>query len=316
VPPSEEKDYRPKLKAAILPSAGIGDAVIFLQAAEVLKKGGYEVSIYHSSIKSLSPYLPSFTILKKDLLLTEKLFSYDLVFAQYDDSKETKDHLSIKNKHPRFHIFYPSYKKEKHGPLGPLDFASDPKLSLIKNLTSAMHGILTSKEKSSPLLDTKHLSHRKKIKQVIIHPFSNSKQKTWPLKKYLLLAKTLKKKGYSPLFIMKPEETNLFVTKEFPIRSSPNLSDLASLIHQSGFFIGNDSGPGHLASLLQIPSIIIADDYKRMKLWKPDYYPVKLITPAPWIPNLKWMRLRKRYWASYIPVSKVVREFNSISIEN
>jgi len=232
------------------------------------------------------------------------------------NQKKQKSFCLLKKKHHKLYVFYPTYKKEKHGALGPIDCASDPKLSMLKNLNAALQKMLSTKEKNFPFLNTENILYRKEKNRVIIHPFSSDNRKAWPLKKYLLLAKRLKQRGFTPLFTMKPGEKNLSQIKEFPVTSSPSLSDLATLIHQSGFYIGNDSGPGHMASLLQIPSIIIADDYKRMKLWKPDYYPVMLITPHSWIPNLKGMRLRKKYWSSFISVSRVFQGFKAISTED
>ena len=62
MPSVKEKKIKSTLKAAILPSTGIGDALIFLQAADTLKKQGYDVSFFHSSIKSLSPCISSSSI--------------------------------------------------------------------------------------------------------------------------------------------------------------------------------------------------------------------------------------------------------------
>lgn len=311
----EKKGNRSKLKAAIIPSTGIGDAVIFLQAAQALKEKGYQVSLYHPTIKNLDLYFPSFSMLPRIPSLKNILFSYDLILAQYDDSKETKDILSIKKKHPNFYLFYPSYKKDKHGPLTPLDFVSDPNKSMLKNLLSALNQKFGINKITPPLPLLKKELHRKNKKQVLLHPLSNNIQKNWSFKKYLLLAKYLKKQGFSPVFVMSPKEKVLHPINEFPVANSPSLADLAALIHQSAYFIGNDSGPGHLASLLKIPSIIISNDLKRMKLWKPDYHAVKIITPPPWVPNLKGMRLREKYWSFFIRVSSVTRALLS-SVEN
>lgn len=313
MPSIKEKKLKPILKAAILPSIGIGDAVIFLQAAEALKEKGYEVTVIHSSINTLSSIMPSYSIIPRSNSVKDDLLFYDLVIAQYDDSEETKGFLSLRKKHPKFYVFYPVYKKDKHGPLKPFDYASDPKYSMVKNLKNALAKIFPLEKQSPPLLSTNNLTFRKYVNRVIIHPLSKDKKKAWPLKKYLHLATFLKKEGFEPIIVMKPEEEKLYNLEGQKSFCKKKLSDLAALIYESGYFIGNDSGPGHLASLLNIPSLILADDHKRMRLWRPDFYPVKIVTPAKWIPNLKMMRFRKWYWSFFIPVSKVLKEFLNLT---
>lgn len=83
---------------------------------------------------------------------------------------------------------------------------------------------------------------------VVIHPFSGSVRKNWPLTSYVELAKCL------PLqtdWVCGPEE-NLPEAKRFD-----NLRELAAWIAGARLYIGNDSGITHLAAAVGMPTIAI-----------------------------------------------------------
>ncbi len=70
--------------------------------------------------------------------------------------------------------------------------------------------------------------------------------------KFLKVAAWLSREGYDPVFTVAPYEQSEWSGPLFP-----QLEDLASFLYESGAFLGNDSGTGHLASLLKIPHLII-----------------------------------------------------------
>jgi ADP-heptose:LPS heptosyltransferase len=83
---------------------------------------------------------------------------------------------------------------------------------------------------------------------VLIHPFSGSARKNWPLVSYTALAE------YLPLkteWTCGPEEALPEATR------FANLSELAAWIAGARLYIGNDSGITHLAAAIGVPSIAI-----------------------------------------------------------
>lgn len=106
------------------------------------------------------------------------------------------------------------------------------------------------------------------------------------------------------MFILSPDERADFPNA--PLFSS--LEDLATTIYQSGFLIGNDSGPVHLASYYSIPHIVIAQG-RQMPLWSPGWHPPQIIRPPKWVPNVKGMRLREDKWKYFISTKRVLRTF-------
>jgi hypothetical protein len=88
-----------------------------------------------------------------------------------------------------------------------------------------------------------------------------------------------------------------------------NLDDLAMYVYQSGFVIGNDSLVGHLASNLQIPTIIVADKNERMKLWRPGWLEGSVVTLSPWVPRWKFF---EKNWQHFISSARVLRAFDDL----
>jgi len=139
--------------------------------------------------------------------------------------------------------------------------------------------------------------------------------KNWSVGKYLKIARHLERRGLHPVFALDPRERDhypLLIRSGFDVPLFATLDDLARYIYQSGFMIGNDSLIGHLASNLSIPTLIISDNRERMLLWQPGWLEGKTLTPSPWIPNLKFLKLRERHWQNFVTTSHVLRSFNHL----
>lgn len=94
-----------------------------------------------------------------------------------------------------------------------------------------------------PRIDAQPLPSRE---TVVIHPFSGSPRKNWPLISYAALARLL------PLeteWVCGPEEQLPDATR------LDNLADLAAWIAAARLYIGNDSGITHLAAAVGVPVI-------------------------------------------------------------
>jgi heptosyltransferase III len=90
-------------------------------------------------------------------------------------------------------------------------------------------------------------------------------------------------------------------------------SEMTAFICESGYMIGNDSGIGHLASCLGLPTVTICRSEQNGRFWRPSWAPGKLITPYKWIPNLKGLRWRDQHWKTWISVRRVLDNFLSLA---
>lgn len=152
------------------------------------------------------------------------------------------------------------------------------------------------------------LVHRRFSKRIILHPTASSLTKRLPKDKFLIIRNILKKEGFDPCFVVSPEEQ-----KDWPEALSFPLNDYASFLYESGGFIGNDSGPGHLASLLQIPHLIIGGDGLHMPLWKPGWFPGELVTAPPFFMQFKALR---KHWHLFLNPINVANKFINNHLRN
>jgi heptosyltransferase-3 len=96
---------------------------------------------------------------------------------------------------------------------------------------------------------------------VLIHPGSGSRNKNFSREFYLSAAGRLKALGFDQvLFLLGPAERSRGESGDFPAREvlcPPDAVRLASVVHTASLYIGNDSGPSHLAGYLGVPSIVL-----------------------------------------------------------
>jgi ADP-heptose:LPS heptosyltransferase len=274
------------MKIAIVTAQGLGDAIILQIAAHQLAIHGHETALY--SPHRLGSFFPT-------AKYTDDLEEFDAIFLQHDNSKQAKQiHAMAKT----VYTFYGSYLYEKHGPLRKgFDYVSDLNLPMVDNVVIALKQLFAIPATSDNGLQApKHLIHRKFKNRVAIHPTSGDPKRNWQPKKFLKVAKWLEKEGYHPVFL-----------PQFP-----HLDELFSFLYESAYFLGNDSGPGHLASCMNIPHLIIGKDEKHMRHWRPGWRQGSVITPSPLFPR----KLKKQFWKHLITTKSVIKSFKNNILPN
>ena len=92
--------------------------------------------------------------------------------------------------------------------------------------------------------------------RAVIHPFASAASKSWPAERFAALARWLKDQGLAVTVI--GAETDDFIPfTEFETRRGANLEDLKRLLQSSTLFIGNDSGPAHMAAAFALPVAVL-----------------------------------------------------------
>ncbi len=113
--------------------------------------------------------------------------------------------------------------------------------------------------------ESRGVSPEERSKAFILHPGSGSKKKTWPLDRFLTLARTLQDRLRSKVLIVSGPAEGPEIGKAFET-TGPNapvvakgltLLQLASVMDGCRFFVGNDSGISHMAAALGIPTLTI-----------------------------------------------------------
>lgn len=260
-------------KITILPARGLGDGLLFHILSHNLAKQGHTVTTVHPTLASFGPWLTqSFS----------DLGSFDILLLQHDNSPKSFALSQL----PNVFCFYGTHVLAKHGPLKSGDFVCDRNRTMVENIESALHQWFGISSKDPGLAPPPGLVFRRYPRRIVLHDGSGDPAKNWPRVKFLRLSDRLRKDGYDPVFL-----------PQFP-----TLADLASFLYESGALIGNDSGPGHLASALGLSTLTLAPSRTHMQLWRPGWGPSFTLTPPPW----RWMEKR---WKSFITVKSVITAF-------
>ncbi len=122
----------------------------------------------------------------------------------------------------------------------------------------------------------KGVTLEERTKVIILHPGSGSKRKVWPLDRFLSLAHTLRNHLGSKILIVLGPAEGAEVQKAFEgmepdsfiLGKGLMLLQLASVMEECWFFIGNDSGISHMANALGLPTMVIFGPTDE-RVWSP-----------------------------------------------
>lgn len=112
---------------------------------------------------------------------------------------------------------------------------------------------------------------------VVMHAGASKRYKQWPVENFIALAQAIITAGYRLTLIGAGPIDAQINSRICQAVSSVNcldlcdrlsLIDLASVLRQAHFMIGNDSGPSHLASALGLPGIVLFGPTD-IGLWQP-----------------------------------------------
>ena len=90
----------------------------------------------------------------------------------------------------------------------------------------------------------------------VIHAVAATPQKTWRADGFLAVAERLKRGGLEPVFIGAAGD-RLAPFRAFRTVAGAPLSEIKALLAGAALFVGNDSGPAHMAAAFGVPSVTI-----------------------------------------------------------
>jgi len=99
---------------------------------------------------------------------------------------------------------------------------------------------------------------------VVIHPFASAPDKTWPADRFIALAQH---SGLEPVFIGAASD-DMTVFRAFHCLQGSSLEEVKTLLATASLFIGNDSGPAHMAAAFGLPSLVFFGN-SDIDLWRP-----------------------------------------------
>jgi lipopolysaccharide heptosyltransferase III len=100
-------------------------------------------------------------------------------------------------------------------------------------------------------------ARRQATPYAVIHPGASAPEKTWPAECFLDVASHLHSSfDLEPVFVG-GEAEGLTAFDRWPTISGAPLSEVKPLVAGASLFVGNDSGPAHMAAAFGIPVVVI-----------------------------------------------------------
>jgi hypothetical protein len=140
--------------------------------------------------------------------------------------------------------------------------------------------------------------------KVTIFPTSSRQEKNYSPMGWLWLAKHLKKNGWMVDFVCLPKERVAIkkTYKDFRVYSFPTIKNLMDYLLDCAAVIGNDSGDGHLASLLGIRTFTITFKKKSDSnfIFYPGFGQNCILAPL-----IRFRLLGRFIWRPFIPIWRI-----------
>lgn len=303
--PAQFKDaaarYSGHHKVAVLMAPRLGDSLLMMCIAHNLHAAGRQVSVFGNYIDSLAEWFPHMDVRPslQEGQAREALQAYDLALQMHPDWP-----FSLHLHHPE--NFYYDRLVQVTG----RDFVKLPQIAEFCRSFFALEGATTD----NGLRSRDPQSWRSHKQRVVIHPTSTGAQRCWAPGHFRALGLRLLASGHEPCFIVAPHERADWAwVRELGMQMPelPSLSEVAGFIHASGWFIGNESGIGHLASNLGIPTLSLTGRPTRTRCWLPSWSPASFVYPR----FLVGGRLRDRYWRTALLPGTVMRAFRQFQAD-
>lgn len=276
-------------KIALVYGSRIGDGIVGMSLTHNLILNGYEPVTFSDPVTQLVPLLPAYPIKPMAELRLEE---FDVVIFPYACPVDTPFvPQGVQRVVFREHLFFN---------------AALPMRSTFAMALKELFGIARFEPLCPVTIPWKKCS----TKRVVLHTTAHESFREWGKKRFNRLAKRLKKKGYEPIYLVAPHEKKGWEDSPFPVVSFDSLLDLARFLAESTFFIGGDSGPGHLAALVGTATLTLAYRKTVIRRWTPTGHLDDCILPLPLLPS---SRLRSRYWQNFLSPKRVAQKFLLLS---
>lgn len=285
---------------AFLVSNKLGDSLLLLPLARNLVRCGHRVTVFGRQVHALAIWLPGIEIRPVPADGVAALTEFDSVFQMDLDQPIALDPHNCPLPLRSLTVWL------RQQPVQPRLFLDE-----LRHFAKAVYGIEDWADACglTPLHPERWRQNRRRI---VIHPTAGSAERYWSDAKFIALARRLCHEGYNVHFIVEEREAAAWqaAAKEqpFTVNHFESLQALGDFIHESGYLIGNDSGLGHLASALGVPTVTISHRPRNMLRWRPQWAP-GIIVPHLWLPLRAW---RRKYWRFAVTVAAVRRSLRQL----
>jgi heptosyltransferase-2 len=141
---------------------------------------------------------------------------------------------------------------------------------------------------------------------VLIHSGARLPLRVWPLKNFHDIVTRLRQHGLTVQVACDADQVNWWQTAGENAACPRSVTELANLLNHAGIFIGNDSGPGHLAAACGVPTLTLFGP--QLHEWFAPLHPAAEIVegkPCPYKPCSDYCRFAAPFCLHDISVSEV-----------
>lgn len=298
----------------------LGDLFFALTLSYNLKNNGHSITLFHGSGSYLSSWFPHAKICPypNSNQAEHDAKTYEKIYVFYDEKSPYVTELVEKAKKidtNKVIVIYPyptSYVKTK-----PYyeDSRINPKIPFLKNIENLLKSKLSIKqvEMTTGFILPENCQINKFKNRIAIHVVSSNPNKDWSIEKFLKLYENLERKGYEPYLLTKEPkyfdaEWKWLLEKGYRAPVFKSLSDLGAFLAESTLVIGVDSGVSHFAASLGVPTVIIGRREQLLRFWSPIWSETCFLCPPKFIPNIRGLRLRDKFWKYFITPSAVEKK--------
>ena len=94
--------------------------------------------------------------------------------------------------------------------------------------------------------------------EILVHTGAGQDVRVWPLPRYLNLIRRLRQENHQVQVACDPDQRNWWLAVgETNVVTPRTVAELFTVVDRAGAFIGNDSGPGHLAAFCGVPTFTL-----------------------------------------------------------
>jgi heptosyltransferase III len=130
------------------------------------------------------------------------------------------------------------------------------KVHTAEHLASAMFYLGA---RSQPVPRARLFAERKRAARpyAVLHPFAALPAKTWPAERFVEVARHIERQhGLEPVFVAGPGD-DITPFSGFRALAGAHLHETKALLAGASLFVGNDSGPAHIAAAFGVPVVVL-----------------------------------------------------------
>ncbi|MSU57887.1 MAG: glycosyltransferase family 9 protein [Pedosphaera sp.] len=146
---------------------------------------------------------------------------------------------------------------------------------------------------------------------VLVHSGAGQPVRVWPLPLYRELVARLRKNNFPVVVACDDDQRDWWLQAgERDVATPREVTELMALLDRAGAFIGNDSGPGHLAAFCGVPTLTLFGP--QLPEWFAPLHPDTLCLegrPCPYKPCSDYCRFAAPHCLTEVTVEEVWKDF-------